>query len=98
MKPPPSFCGASNVDPQWQAYAQIFLTNKVKGERLVLISTLTGASLWPLFLEALHLSHADLSSLVPFFGSSDIETSLRSAVAISHAHRRRGTYFKCTQI
>ena len=75
-----------------------FLTNKVKGERLLLISALTGASLWPLSLEALHLSHTDLSSLVPFFGSSDIETSLRSAVAIALARRKRGKYFKSTQI
>lgn len=44
-----------------------FLTKKVKGERLALISALTRTSLWLLFLEALHLSHADLSSLVPFF-------------------------------
>ncbi len=44
-----------------------FLSNKVKGERLVLISMLTRAPLWPLLLEALHLSHTDLSSLVPFF-------------------------------
>lgn len=62
-----------------------FLTNKVKGERLLLISALTGASLWPLSVEALHLSHTDLSSLVPFFRSSDIETSLRSAVVIALA-------------
>lgn len=52
----------SNTDPQWLPDG-FFLTNKVKGKRLALISTLTGASVWPLLflLGALHLSHADLS-------------------------------------
>lgn len=75
-----------------------FLMNKVKGERLVLICMLTRASLWPLFLEALHLSHAELSSLVPFLGSSDTETSFRSALVNSLAYHNTEKYFKCTEI
>lgn len=75
-----------------------FLMNKVKGERLVLICTLTQASLWPLFLEAFHLSHAELSRLVPLSGSSRTETSFRSTVLISLAYHYREKYFKCTQM
>lgn len=66
-----------------------FLMNKVKGKRLVLICTLTQASLWPLCLEALHLSHTQLRSLVPFLGSSDTE-AFTSALVISAAYHQRG--------
>lgn len=74
-----------------------FLTSKVKGERLVLISTLTGASLWPLFFPR---SSSSLScwSEPHFFGSSDIETSSRSTGVISLEGQEREKCFKCTQI